>query len=139
MCKEVCENCDLGLKRNDCSEYDFIECCKQNDKTFVAIKQFKLKENVTINELIKDGFSYSCDCKYLSKIIPLKQTILAWIKVSLKDYNLSIDVIDDEYCQCYTPFYEYQKGNNEVFDFLEKVINRYNYELSKSNVIIEEA
>lgn len=111
MCK------DLELKRNN----------------YIAIKQFKLKENITIDELIKDGFSYSYDCKYLSKIIPLEQTVLAWIKVSLKDYSLSIDVIDDDYCQCYTPFYEYQEG------FLAKVINRYNYELSKSNVIIEEA
>ena len=117
MCK------DLGLKRND----------------YLTIKQFKLKENITIDELIKDGFSYSCDCKYLSKIIPLEQTILAWIKVSLKDYSLSIDVIDDDYCQYYTPFYEYQEGNNKVFDFLAKVINRYNYELSKSNVFVEEA
>ena len=106
---------------------------------YIAIKQFKLKENITIDELIKDGFSYSCDYKYLSKTIPLEQTILAWIKVSLKDYSLSIDVIDDDYCQYYTPFYEYQEGNNKVFDFLAKVINRYNYELSKSNVIIEEA
>ena len=104
----------------------------------MAIKKFKLKENVSINELLEDGFSYSCNCKFLSKTILLNQSIIAWLKVSLKDYNLSIDVIDDEYCQCYTPFYEYQKGNNEVFDFLEKVINRYNYELSKSNVIIEE-
>lgn len=114
------------------------ERCKQNDKTFVAIKQFKLKKNVTINELIKDGFSYSCDCKYLSKIIPLKQTILAWIKVSLKDYNLSIDVIDDEYCQYYTPFYEYQSGGSKTFDYLEKVIDKYNYEISKLNSIVED-
>ena len=49
MCK------DLELKRNN----------------YIAIKQFKLKENITIDELIKDGFSYSCDCKYLSKMIPL--------------------------------------------------------------------
>ena len=117
MCK------DLELKRND----------------YLTIKQFKLKENITIDELIKDGFFFFFYCKYLSKIIPLDQTILAWIKVSLKDYSLSIDVIDDDYCQYYTPFYEYQEGNNKVFDFLAKVINRYNYELSKSNVIIEEA
>ena len=117
MCK------DLELKRNN----------------YIAIKQFKLKENITIDELIKDGFSYSWDCQNLSKIIPLEQTILAWIKVSLKDYSLSIDVIDDDYCQCYTPFYEYQEGNNKIFNFLAKVINIYNSELSKSNVIIEEA
>ena len=105
----------------------------------MAIKKFKLKENVSINELLEDGFSYSCDCKYLSKIIPLKQTILAWIKVSLKDYNLSIDVIDDEYCQYYTPFYEYQSGRSKTFDYLEKVIDRYNYEISKLNSIVEES
>lgn len=138
MCKEVCENCDLGLKRNDCSEYDFIECCKQNDKTFVAIKQFKLKENVTINELIKDGFSYSCDCKFLSKTILLNQSIIAWLKVSLKKYKLDIEVLDDDFCQYYTPFYDYQDGNIKMFDFLKKVINRYNNELSKLNSIIEE-
>ena len=117
MCK------DLELKRND----------------YLTIKQFKLKENITIDELIKDDFSYSCDYKYLSKIIPLEQTILAWIKVSLKDYNLSIEVLDDDFCQYYTPFYDYQDGNIKMFDFLKKVINRYNNELSKLNSIIEEA
>lgn len=104
----------------------------------MAIKKFKLKENVSINELLEDGFSYSCDCKFLSRTILLNQSIIAWLIVSLKDYNLSIDVIDDEYCQYYTPFYNYQDGNIKMFDFLKKVINRYNNELSKLNSIIEE-
>lgn len=24
--KQVCSNCDLGLKRKDCDEHDYIEC-----------------------------------------------------------------------------------------------------------------
>lgn len=24
--KMVCSNCDIGLKRSDCNEYDYIEC-----------------------------------------------------------------------------------------------------------------
>ena len=105
----------------------------------MAIKKFKLKENISINELLEDGFSYGCDCKFLSKTILLNQSIIAWLKVSLKNYKLDIEVLDDDFCQYYTPFYEYQEGSNKIFNFLAKVINIYNSELSKSNVIIEEA
>ena len=105
----------------------------------MAIKKFKLKENISINELLEDGFSYGCDCKFLSKTILLNQSIIAWLKVSLKNYKLDIEVLDDDFCQYYTPFYDYQDGNIKMFDFLKKVINRYNNELSKLNSIIEEA
>ena len=104
----------------------------------MAIKKFKLKENVSINELLEDGFSYSCDCKFLSKTILLNQSIIAWLKVSLKKYKLDIEVLDDDFCQYYTPFYEYQSGRSKTFDHLEKVIDRYNYEISKLNSIVED-
>ena len=104
----------------------------------MAIKKFKLKENISINELLEDGFSYSCDCKFLSKTILLNQSIIAWLKVSLKNYKLDIEVLDDDFCQYYTPFYDYQDGNIKMFDFLKKVINGYNNELSKLNSIVED-
>lgn len=104
----------------------------------MAIKKFKLKENISINELLEDGFSYSCDCKYLSKILPLKQSIIVWLKVYLLDYTLKIEVLDDDFGQYYTPFYEYQSGENKTFDYLEKVIDRYNYKINKLNSIVED-
>lgn len=104
----------------------------------MAIKKFKLKENISINELLEDGFSYGCNCKFLSKTILLNQSIIAWLKVSLKNYKLDIEVLDDDFCQYYAPFYDYQDGNIKMFDFLKKVINGYNNELSKLNSIVED-
>ena len=104
----------------------------------MTIKNFKLKENISINELLEDGFSYSCDCKYLSKTLPLKESIIVWLKVYLLDYTLKIEVLDDDYGQYYTPFYNYQSGKRKTFDFLEKVIDKYNYEINKLNSIVED-
>lgn len=101
------------------------------------IKKFKLKENISINELLKDGFSYSCDSKYLSKVVPLKQNIIVWLKVSLLNYTLEIEVIDDDFGQYYTPFYKYQDKECKMFNFLKKIIDKYNYEMSRLNSLVE--
>lgn len=95
----------------------------------MIIKDYKLKEKITIDSLIRDGFNYSVDCQYLSKVLTLKGSIVLWIKVYLKDFSLIIDVLDDDFGQYYTPFYDYKTNGDKVFKYLEEVVKRYNYEM----------
>ena len=77
----------------------------------MKINQYKLKDNVTINDLLEDGFRYSVDMKFLSKSIYLKSPVSIWIKVSLTNLKATIEVLDDDWLQYYIPFYDYQEGN----------------------------
>lgn len=94
------------------------------------INSYKLKESTTINDLLKDGFNYSVDCKYLSRWITLGRNIALWIKVSLKDFSATIEVLDDSFGQYYIPFYEYKNGEIKDFKLLNQIIEKYNNEMN---------
>lgn len=49
-CRDICKNCDLGLKRSDCSENEFEECYEQKyEMTF-----FRTMLNSSIQRLNLD-------------------------------------------------------------------------------------
>lgn len=111
----------------------------------LKIKRFKLKEGrPTQEDLEKYGFREGGgylikDAKwFISKIIRKKDK-------SYQDYELSFSmafqedllkfndfdnilVLDEEFCQPYTPFYGYMEnnGNKEPFPFLAWIISEYN-------------
>lgn len=95
------------------------------------INIYKLKENTSINDLLKNGFDYSINRRYLVKVVKLKDTIILWVEVSLNDFTAKIAVLDDDYCQYYTPFYNYMDKKIKGFEFLNKVIDSYNCEMEK--------
>lgn len=97
----------------------------------MKINQYKLKDNVNISDLLEDGFTYSINMRFLSKEIYLKNSVIIWIKVSLTNLKAEIEVIDDNWLQYYTPFYDYQEGNIKGFKFLNQIIDKYNEEMSK--------
>lgn len=97
----------------------------------MIINSYKLKNNISINDLLKEGFDYSCDRKYLTKTTTLNNSIILWIRIALKDFTTKIEVLDDEFCQYYIPFYEYQNKEIKSFKSLNKVIDKYNSEMNK--------
>lgn len=97
----------------------------------MVINKYKFKDGTSVNDLIADGFSYSLDTKYLTKFITLKSSIVLYLKIRLIDFELLIDVLDDDYCQPYCPFYDYMDGEIDIFPFLEKIIKTYNVEMDK--------
>lgn len=100
----------------------------------MEIKTFKLKKGTNINDLLKEGFKYSVDCKYLTKIIQLKGDIVLWLEVYLKDFSLNIEVLDDVFGQYYMPFYEYKDNKSTSFKYLDKIIEKYNYEMNNISI-----
>ena len=109
----------------------------KNGEEIMKIKRYKIKPNTTINEVLNNGFKYSVDCKYLTKFVTLKNSIVLYIKIPLSglyafdDIN-NVDVLDDDFCQPYTPFYNnYDKDISVGNKFLIDVIKRYNEEMNK--------
>ena len=99
----------------------------------MKIENYKLIKPVKIGRLLEDGFEYSIDCTYLVKQIQLKDDISLSIKVRLKDYSTQIEVLDDDWCQYYIPFYEYKDNKIESFKILKQVIERYHSEMEDMN------
>ena len=95
----------------------------------MKIKSYKLKKPVKIGRLLEDGFDYSVDCTCLTKYIQLKGSIHLSVRVYLRDYSVVIEVLDDDWCQYYIPFYEYKDNKIELFNFLEQVIKGYHGEM----------
>lgn len=97
----------------------------------MKINKYELNKHIKVNDLLEEGFEYSADRKYLTKVLPLKDEIVLWIKISLKNFKAEIDVLDDDYCQYYIPFYYYGENKIKGFEFLYQVIEKYNYEMDK--------
>ena len=103
----------------------------------MKVKSYKIKEDTTIQSILDNGFKYSLDKKYLTKYIILKSDITLYIKIPLENILLfddinNIDVLDDDFCQPYTPFYNnYDKDISVGNKFLIDVIKRYNEEMNK--------
>ena len=118
----------------------------------MRIKRFALKSGITMDDILKnkkvqDGGSYvQEDCKKIL-FLPLVESIELNIGFpedlsEWNDYDYVL-VLDEDFCQPYTPFYHYwdcsEKGEDYgyVFQFLNNVINRYN-ETMESMEFLEE-
>lgn len=103
----------------------------------MRIKSYKIKENTTIQKILDNGFKYSINTKYLTKYIHLKSSIGLYVRIPLENIfsfnDLSnVDVLDDNFCQIYTPFFNsYDKDIDVGNKFLISVIERYNQEMDK--------
>lgn len=105
----------------------------------MKINKYKLRENIAINDILNNEFKYSLDRKYLTKIKTLCNNISLIISVPLFDiysfdFYKDIDVIDDDFCQPYMPFYD--NYNKDVLDrkFLMKLIKIYNEEMDQITI-----
>ena len=106
---------------------------------------YKLKDDVTMEQLIELGFKdgswlvedKSVEC--VSKSIGLGDSIelnlvIKTNPMEFDDYE-DVLVLDDDFCQPYTPFYgDNYKRDIKDWNFLEKVIRRYNEEMDKSDI-----
>lgn len=99
----------------------------------MCINSYKLKANTNVETLIDDGFRYHANAKKFTKFITLKNSIVLILRVSLVDFSLNIEIIDDCFCQPYHPFYLYQNGEIKMFNFLKEVAKKYNKEMDKIN------
>lgn len=98
------------------------------------IKQYKLKPNITKEDLIKAGFKEGGWQKqfkepkvsYYTKLI---DSIGLYIEMETNPIQFNcfnnVLVLDEEFCQPYIPFY----NSDYIFNFLSKVIKKYNYEM----------
>lgn len=106
------------------------------------VKKYKLKENIKVNDILNNGFEYSVDCKYVTKFITLKGPIILYIKIPLDniysfDFYNNIDVLDDNFCQPYTPFYDNYNSDIVNNKYLTIIVNRYNEEMDKISIFEE--
>ncbi len=109
------------------------------------INTYKLKNGVSKEDLSKLGFREGSwhslyegtDC--MSKFINLYDSIE--LHITIKTNPIKFDdfedtlVLDDDFCQPYTPFYgDNYKKDVKDFSFLEKVIDRYNQVMDSQGV-----
>lgn len=98
------------------------------------IKKYKLKNDIKINDILNDGFEYSLNRRYLTKFTKLKGSIILYISIPLEDiysfdFYKNIDVLDDDFCQPYMPFYDNYCKDVDDDSYLGEVIRRYNDEM----------
>lgn len=103
------------------------------------IKRYKLKNDITKDELLSYGFKLGgswinkdADI-FISKNFYFKKSDFEFsINIALDSNTLDFDdfdnvlVIDEDFGQPYTPFYDYFDENVSDFKVLEYVINCYN-------------
>lgn len=98
---------------------------------------YKLKNNITKDDLLVLGFkegswqSQYKDIECLSKSIELVGSIYLYITIKTNpmefDDFVDILVLDDDFCQPYTPFYgDNYKQNIDDYSYLQRVVSRYN-------------
>lgn len=117
----------------------------------MKIKRFKVKNNITKQELISLGFKSGGsfvkeDAElYLSKSFYNKKTDFEYsidivFSSDINNWNDfdNVLIIDENFCQPYTPFYgnNYGKDIND-FPVLEMVINKYNQFMSSLGIFEE--
>ena len=98
------------------------------------IKRYELGNNITVEKLKKcefreGGFMRSVKAPKFTYYQPLIEDIELYVEIGLNDDNTfsfddshSVEVVDDNICQPYYPFYNEEKD----FPFLNKVIDEYN-------------
>ena len=117
----------------------------------MKIKRFKLKDNVTRDDLIALGFRnggswIKKDAElFLSRCFEYKETEFEYsisiaFSSDINDWNdfNNVLVLDEDFCQPYTPFYEYNYGK-DITDFptLENTIFKYNEFMSGLGIFDE--
>lgn len=107
----------------------------------MIIKDYTLKENLSVNDLIENGFNEAFDDKNkYYKCFCLKDDIGVMIEVIYDNGEIKLSdicVLDEDFGQLYTSFYLYKKGEIECFPFLQRIIEEYNYKMSNISCFIE--
>ena len=117
----------------------------------MKIKRFKLKDNITKDNLIalkfRNGGSWIkkdaelCLSKYFEyKKYDFEYSIGIAFSSNINDWNDfdNVLVLDENYCQPYTPFYGDNYGKDiKDFPVLETVIDNYNKFMSSLNIFEE--
>ena len=127
----------------------------RNKNNFGEIRRFRLKENITADDIrkavgLREGGSWiQEDCKqFLCVNLVDSMELNIGFPDDLSQWNDwdHILVLDDDFCQPYTPFYTYWndvKENGRATrtypDFLRNVIDRYNEEMGKLEFLEEAA
>ena len=113
----------------------------------MKIKQFKLREGVTLEDLKKEKWlepggtwmqkdSVLCGFKYMDEDITLN--IAFPEDLSKWDDFMYVELIDEDFGQPYTPFYGDNYGKDITnFPFLEKIIKIYNKYMSSFDFLEE--
>lgn len=104
------------------------------------INEYKIKENLTKEELLLQGFTnYNKD--YLYYVEPLSKTVSLNISIPISSVNeldikeTEIEVLDDDFLQPYHPFYMWlETSNSNTFSKLDKIIENYTKEM---NLLVE--
>ena len=117
----------------------------------MKIKRFKLKDNVTRDDLIARGFRnggswIKKDAElFLSRCFEYKETEFEYsisiaFSSDINDWNDfdNVLVLDEDFCQPYTPFYGDNYGK-DITDFptLENIIFKYNEFMSGLGIFEE--
>lgn len=98
-----------------------------------SIKQYKLKPNITREDLLKAGFSEFKAGIILNKPVACYSTTIIdeielYIEIEIDTMKFdcydNVLILDADFCQPYTPFY----GDSE-FNYLNKVIEKYNIKM----------
>lgn len=114
------------------------------------IKRFKLKDGITIEDIresyphLNDGGSWIHDD---SKTMIFKPSLADADDISVnigfpEDFSQWNDfdyvlVLDEAFCQPYTPFYDFMDGRIKTFPFLYNVVKSYNEFMSSLNFLEE--
>ena len=107
------------------------------------IKEYVLKEKISVNDLLQDGFNQAFDNKNkYYKCFGLKNDINVMIEVKVINRNnkielLDIWILDDDFGQPYLPFYRLQKGEIECNPFLQQIVEEYNHKMSNIKCFVE--
>ena len=94
------------------------------------INEYKIKDNLTKEELLLQGFTnYNKD--YLYYVTPLSKTVSLNISIPIRQQKIDtneteIEVLDDDFLQPYHPFYMWlETSNSNTFPTLDKIIKNY--------------
>ena len=107
----------------------------------MIIKDYTLKENLSVNDLIENGFDKAFDGKNkYYKHFGLTDNVGVMIEVIDDNDEVKLSniwVLDEDFGQPYISFYLYKKGEIECFPFLQQIIEEYNYKMSNISCFIE--
>ena len=107
----------------------------------MKINRYKLRDNIKKSDLqkynVRSGGSWiiSDAHKFIDRIFTIgskrdscELSLNIAFKKNIYDWNDfdNILVLDERFCQPYTPFYQFLDGEIDSFPFLDKVIQKYN-------------
>jgi len=116
---------------------------KQESLELVSMNRYKIKSKTTIGDVVRENFReggswINKDCKLFKTICLLDSIELNIGFNTVEDWDdfEYVEVLDDDFCQPYTPFYGDNYGKEICnFKFLQKVVKRYNEEMDKIKFI----